>query len=135
MYKQFGGVYCTIATVELWWINYIYLLYTILQTVLQALTMSERHWVLTTQSVPNGRIHVNSSDTFNGSFSFFHTKMLVTRINEEEQGLPRRTKSFSPRDNFKALWKVPNNILCLKIECKVKLKMDSKTKTRALCRF
>jgi len=74
------------------------------------LPISERHWVLTTQNFVTkniyqmAEIHVNSIDIFNASFNSFHTKVLVTKINEEERGLPRRTKSFSHTTvNFKAL--------------------------------
>lgn len=43
--------------------------------------------------------------------------MSVTRINEEEQGLPRRTKSFSHATvNFKMSQKVYNSNLLLDIE-------------------
>lgn len=83
----------------------------IIQTVLQDLPVSDRHWALTTQSHVTKKInyaewqkYVNSIDIFNVSFNFFHTKTFVTRIDEEEQGLPRRTKSFSHTTvNFKAL--------------------------------
>lgn len=62
-------------------------------------------------------IHVNCIDLFNVSFNCSHTKMSVTRINEEEQGLPRRTKSFSHATvNFKMSQKVYNSNLLLDIE-------------------